>query len=912
MNSKIKPFNPSPATENLDSSQDNNSPVRRQPVDASVQLWQAIAAIVKFQSQAPPLQPTPRDRDIPLSFTQERLWFLDRLEPGTAAYNIPLAFRLRGTLNLAALEQSLREILHRHEILHSICATVAGKPVLKIMPPSDAPLAVIDLRELPEQKRKEQEVELLHQNAQNPFDLDTGPLWRATLLQLDSAEYILSITVHHIIFDGWSEGILLRELGALYNAFCTGQSSPLSELPIQYADFAVWQRQWLQGDFLQALLDYWKAQLDNKLSKLQLPTDHPQPTQPTRRSACCKLILPQALTESLKTFSRQEKTTLFATLLAAFNVLLHRYTEQENVFVCSPIANRNRKELQSAIGYFVNLLILRTDCSGNPSFRELLVRVRQTVSGAYAHQDLPTQQLVENLNGAIPLSQVMFVLQNTPQQALELSDLTVSPLDVDSGTANFDLALSMVETSENLTGVLKYNADLFEQAAIAQMLQHFQAVLEQAITQPDTPLSQLLPLNEAEQEQLKQKRRHYNLTDSDSCQRRSKQPYIKPQISLELQLVNIWEKVLKIQPIGVQDNFFDLGGESLLAMGVFNQIEKLLGRELSVNLLLEAPTIAQLAKVLEQESGAKTTHSSLIPLQVSGSKPPLFLVPPGASTVLHFAPLLHYLERDRPVYGFNYLGMEGEQLPHTCVEDMATRYIQELRTLQPEGPYFLAGRCFGGVIAFEMAQQLHEQGQKVALLAILDTLIPPGQQKSASNSQQPSAHDAQDEHHNQTKLSTPDSQKSLGYYFRRLDNHIKQGELVSVLSSRLQGRVLRLLGRVHQKAADHETFLFSALAKVIFSALPQNLRIQFVFSTQKKARRKYRPKVYPGKITLFSNTELVWESQQGWIDLAGGGLDVQSVPGDHKTMFREPHVKVTAEKLNASLNHAQQIYNAKL
>jgi amino acid adenylation domain-containing protein len=364
----------------------------------------------------------------------------------------------------------------------------------------------VDLRNLPEPEREAEAQQLATEEARRPFDLAQGPLLRAILLRLDKEEHVLLLTMHHIVSDGWSMGILFRELSALYGAFSVGKPSPLPELPIQYADFAVWQRQWLQGEVLEAQLAYWRKQLDGAPSMLELPTDRPRPAVQTSRGARQSLALSRDLTEALKVLSRQEGVTLFMTLLAAFKTLLYRYAGRDDIIVVSPIANRNRVEIEGLIGFFVNTLVLHTDLSGNPSFRELLGRVREVALGAYAHQDLPFEKLVEELQperdlSHTPLFQVWFVLQNTPRQALKLPGLTVNPLKALTETAKFDLTLSMVDTEQGLIGALGYNTDLFDAATIERMAGHFQTLLEGIVTDPEQRLSDLPLSTESEQHQ---------------------------------------------------------------------------------------------------------------------------------------------------------------------------------------------------------------------------------------------------------------------------------------------------------------------------------------------------------------------------------------------------------------------------
>ena len=444
---------------------------------------------------------------IPLSFAQERMWFLDQLEPGNPAYNIPVAHRIEGLLNLAALEQSLGEIVRRHEALRTTFASVDGQPLQIIAPDLNLTLPVVDLRELPETEREAETQRLATENAQRPFDLAQGPLLRVKLVRLSEEEHVFLLTMHHIVSDGWSLGVFMRELAATYETFSTGETSSLPELPIQYADFAVWQRQWLQGEALDSLLAYWKQQLGGSLPLLELPTDRPRPPVQTYRGARHSLELPKNLTDALKALSEREGVTLFTTLLAAFKTLLYRYTGQEDIVVGSPIANRNRAEIEGLIGSFANTLVMRTDLSENPSFLELVGRVREMASGAYTHQDLPLHKLIEVLqpereSSHNPLFQVMFALHNTPVPALELSCVTVNSMEVHSGTAQLDLALNLSETGENLSGQFEYSTDLFDSATIARMANHFRTLLESVVADPEQHLSELLLLTEAERREL--------------------------------------------------------------------------------------------------------------------------------------------------------------------------------------------------------------------------------------------------------------------------------------------------------------------------------------------------------------------------------------------------------------------------
>ncbi|WP_442923200.1 amino acid adenylation domain-containing protein [Microcoleus sp. A6-C5] len=443
----------------------------------------------------------------PTSFAQQRLWFIDQFEPGNHFYNLPAAVLLKGRLNVVVLELCFKEIVRRHEALRTTFATVDGQPVQVVGQNFNFGLQVLDLQKLPEIQREAEVKKLAAAEASKPFDLTKWPLLRASLLQLDAEEYVLLLTLHHIIFDGWSIGVFLQELAALYEAFSIGKPSSLPELSIQYADFAIWQREWLAGDRLQTQLNYWKKQLSGTPPLLELPADRPRPPAQTYRGAKESFLIPKTLTAALKKLSRQENATLFMTLLAAFKTLLYRYTGQADIPVGSPIANRNRAEIQGLIGFFVNTLVLRTDLSGDLTFRQLLDRIREMSLQAYAHQDLPFEKLVEELQpdrnlSYNPLFQVAFVLQNAPVAAESIAGLNLTLLDVDNQTAKVDLTLYLEEKQEEISGQFEYSTDLFDAVTIRRMAGHFLTLLEGIAANPDRRIEELPLLGEKERHQL--------------------------------------------------------------------------------------------------------------------------------------------------------------------------------------------------------------------------------------------------------------------------------------------------------------------------------------------------------------------------------------------------------------------------
>src|SRR5215213_889540 len=444
---------------------------------------------------------------VPLSFAQQRLWFLDGLNPESAFYNVPTAIRLRGELNVSALERSLNELLRRHESLRTSFSMRDGQAVQVIATALQIELAQIDLTHLAGDEAEAEARRLRAKEAQRPFDLRRAPLLRASLLRLSNEHHILLLNLHHIVTDGWSMGVLYRELGALYRAFVADEEPRLPELRIQYADFAVWQRKWLQGEVLEGHLNYWREQLAGASPTINLPIDHPRPAVEGFRGATRPVRLPATLLQGLKELSQQEGVTLFMTLLGAWAALLSRYSGEQDVIVGSPIANRTRAELEGLIGFFVNSLVLRTSFKGNPSFKELLAQVRETTLGAYAHQDLPFEKLVEMLQperelSHNPLFQVSFALQNAPQEAVAVGGLQMSVVETARTTARFDLEFHLWEREQGLNGFIIYSTELFEAETIERLLKHYERLLTAVVAQPEQRVSEVKLLSEAEAQQL--------------------------------------------------------------------------------------------------------------------------------------------------------------------------------------------------------------------------------------------------------------------------------------------------------------------------------------------------------------------------------------------------------------------------
>lgn len=1308
-----------------------------------------------------------------LSFAQERLWFLDQLDPQSRAYNQPRLTRLNGPLDTDALHKALDMIVARHEVLRTTFHGGDDHPVQIIGECRPVELPTIDISSLTGEDQDTELHETVLELTERRFDLSRDLMLRGALLKLGPAEHVLLLVTHHIASDGWSSGILWHELVTLYGAFSNGEPAPLPELSIQYADYAVWQRQWLQGEVLETQLSYWKHQLSD-LPVLELLTDRPRPAVQSYRGAKQSYLFSRALSDQLQGLSRKEGVTFFMTLLAAFQTLLYRYTGQVDLAVGSPIAGRARPEIEGLIGFFVNMLVLRSDLSGNPTFKEFLTRVRKTAFGAYQHQDVPFEKLVEVLHperdlSRSPLFQVMFAFQNIPRQVRDMPGLTVSPVEVKNETAKYDLSLYMWDAPKGLMARLEYNTDLVDGASMRRMLGHLDTLLQAIVADPQQRISDLPLLTEGERHQLliewngtdrefpkeqcvqhlfeaqvgrspdnialvyenqqltyrelnaranqfahylwklgvgpevlvgicmdrswemvvavlgvlkaggayvpldpsyprdrlafisedagisvlvtqekhvkdtrersarvvcfdsewkaianeseaapsavaqpenlayviytsgstgqpkgvqvphgavvnfiNSMRERPGLTGQDillavttlsfdiaglelylplsvgarvvlaaadvaadgrrlldliehcgatvmqatpatwrllleagwrtrgrlkilcggeavsrdladqllgrassvwnmygptettiwsaihriesggvlsigrpidntqiyildsrfkpvplgvpgelyiggaglargyknrpelvaqqfipnpfsedpgarlyrtgdlarylvdgnieflgridhqvkirgfrielgeietvlrqhpaiahvvvvdkefsgdkrligyvaangeeaptegelkDLLRRKVPEYMVPSAFVfleslpltpngkldrralpapdgrreetrnglvaardlvELELARIWGKVLNVASISMTDNFFDMGGHSLLAVRLFAQIEQKFSKKLPLATLFEAPTIEQMSRLLRREDW-KPSWSSLVPIQSNGSKPAFFCVHAHGGNVLNFNHLARHLGSQQPFFGLQAQGLDGSQSRHTSVEQMAAHYLEEIREVQPVGPYLLGGYCFGGKVAFEMAHQLRAQGEEVSLLALIDarapgyrTLLPWGLRRLA-----------------QIKIHWRN--------FKELDGTDRRRYVLE------KAKIAQMrLGRF-VKATARKACVSLGLP------LPQALE---AFVEQKRPRiGLYWAKAYPGKLTVFAPTSSHsgyhrFESHLGWNRLAAGGLEIHEIPGQVTAIIAEPYVKELADQLRACIERA--------
>lgn len=829
-------------------------------------IWSAMKTLRRLQRKGRPLLSILQKENLPLSFAQERLWLLNQLMPNSSSFKVFLAFRLKGPLNVAVLEQSVNEIVKRHDALRTTFDELDGQPIQNINPVVTVKLPVATLGQFSKTEQEAQLERLVIEETQQPFDLKAGPLFRVALSKLDEQEHVFIVTAHLMVCDGASLGVFFRELSVLYNAFSNGKPSPLPPLLFHYQDFAVWQRDWLQGEVLDAHLAYWKKQLGGSLPILQFSPDRPSSAVPNLAGERQNVVFSKTLTKALKDLSHREGVTPFMTLLAAFLVLLYRLGEQDDIIVCTLFDKRDQVETLEMIGNFSNIVLLRTHLDSNPSFQELLSRVRQVVSGAYAYYNLPVQQLVENLNPKIPLHHIMFTLNHAPKQPLVLSGLTVSPV-VYSWPRHFNLFLWLREEAEQLTGVLNYNPDLFESKTITRMIESFPPLLESLVANPEQHLDSLPLLTKTKLNQ--------------PLDQTSEELFVAPRDELELQLTKIWEKVLGIKSISMEDNFFYLGGDSLLAISLFNRIKKIIGKEMSLEILLRAPTIEKLANILRQEGGLGT-GSSLVAIQSSGSKPPLFLIHPCTGEISMYRLLALHLGLDRPVYGLQAQGLDGKQLPYNRVEEMATHYIKEIQTIQPAGPYFLGGKDIGGLVAFEMAQKLVSQGQNVELVVFFGGFSGFSRRPSRRFSREWTSRQFEN-----LLLFGP------SYILKRV-KEISHAEMMVTKS--------RLSATIHKFFPPSNGTFYPQIQQMVSLSISQ-------------ARANYVPQIYSGRVAILQplesyNGECQQLDQEDLIacrKLFAGDFEIHYVPGTDNityTAYKEPYVGVLAEKLRVCIDKA--------
>jgi thioesterase domain-containing protein/acyl carrier protein len=701
-------------------------------------------------------------------------------------------------------------------------------------------------------------------------------LLRGRLIRLAPDDHILQLTTHHLVYDDWSTGILIRELSASYQAFANGVTPAEPSPAYQYGDFVRWQEERFQGAALESELTYWKQQINSATGFQHLPTDHVRPALSTHRGARETAALSAELANSLKVMSRQERVSPFMVLLAGFQCLLHRYSNREEIGIASCAANRPLVEVEGLIGRFGNDMVLRTSLSGNPTFRELLKRVREVALSAYSHQELPFGMLLDDAgNGSghtlHPPFQTMFILQNAPKEAWQLSGLDVSWLPLHTRTAKHDLIV-WLKSEPALEVTLEYSTDLFDAPTMKRILNDYQSILVAMAKDPGAlvshiPISTPPAPKPVEAPPLP-------AAAKDTATSKGKQ-------LVEARLIELWEAAFGLHPIRADQNFFELGGDSLLAARLFTQIEKAFKTKLPLATLVESPTIAQLAEILS----APTAHSSsscLVAVQPKGTQPPLFCVHGHGGEIFFCWNLSRSLGTDQPLYGLRARGL-SEKTAHYTVEEMATHYLTEIRTVQPHGPYYLGGYCFGGMVAYEMARLLTAEGEKVAMLAMFNTPAPGSLEG--------------------WPLQQAYLTKRISHEFRKL-GELGIRDKLEVLGTKAAG-----LGRLALGSIKETIWKISARSP-LGRAEKWTQRLLSVSDINIAAAKAYAPGPYAGRSILFLTEEAsslyTFGPKSGWTPLITGGIEVYNVEGDNISMFDSQFVDALAEKLKPCINRAHK------
>jgi thioesterase domain-containing protein/acyl carrier protein len=817
---------------------------------------------------------------LPTSLMQKRYWQLDQLVPGNPALNMPLAFRLAGPLDAPALERALSGLAVRHEILRASFDRVGADVMQIVRPEAAVSLDVVDLGTLPPAERDQRTEELVLEEARKSFVLAKGPLLRTSLVRRAENDHVLLVTMHHIVCDGWSNGILVREIGELYRAAVEGGPPRLPDLSIQFADFANWQQEWLRGEKFEEVFDYWRGQLAGSLPLLEIPTDRPRRPGIAAPGVIETLLLDKPLSDALKSFGRQVDATPFMLFFAAFVALLSRWSRQEDVLVSSPAANRQHVETEGLIGPFANPLLLRADLTGSPTLRGLVLRMRELALAAFSFAELPFEKLIEwqetTLKQVPYAPRVMFIYQTAFMQPVALpGGLTLTPRRSVSPGSTFELTQSVVERAEGQRLQLEYNPDLFDASTIARFLKDYETLLRAIATTPDALLADVKIETASRKAPVSGERPIPAALPA----------LVAPKDNAERKLVAIWEEVLDTSPIGVNDNYFELGGHSLLAVRIMTEIGKQFGKQLPLATLVQTPTIAELAGLLRDRTWS-ASWSSLVPIQPDGTKPPFYCVHAAGGNVLTYLDLGRHLGDDQPVYGLQARGLDGKQPPHKSLEEMARDYIKEIREFQPEGPYYLSGHSFGGMIAFEMAQQLVAQGQTVGLLALFDTYGPgyprymPGMSPLRIRYQR---------------------------FLERVDLHA--GNLLAARGLRAKLSYLRSRARVAARSISYLKKLKKNVFNPMFRPFPVTLRK--LEKASRKATVRYQPKPYPGRVTLFCASKqpagIYPDPELGWSAIAGGGVEIHEVPGRHGALVNEPRIGPLAQQLARCLEAAYRL-----
>ncbi|HEY4764403.1 MAG TPA: condensation domain-containing protein [Candidatus Sulfotelmatobacter sp.] len=669
---------------------------------------------------------------------QQRLWFLQQLLQGSGAYNVHLGLWLRGALDLAALQSSIRELVNRHDSLRTSFRLESDtlQQVVESENLCDVRIAITDLTSAADPTAEA--YQLAGREVGQPFDLSKAPLFRVRLIRVTPLDHVFLYTLHHIITDAWSMQIFAKELELFYTAFSRGQTPSLSVLPIRYGDFAEWQLERFQTDRVQQQVAYWKNKLEGAPALLELPTDAARPPEQTFQGAVEVTPISSDIINGIKKVADRCQATSFMVQLAAFKVLLHHYVKHGDIVVGIPVAGRNQMETEGLIGFFVNTLVLRDDLSGNPRFADVVAQVRETILDAFSNADVPFEKIVEVLQpkrnlGFNPIFQVMFATVKAAVRSHAFGDLTAYPYIIGAATSIFDLSLTLIEDiDQHWWAQIEYNTNLFKQERIRRMLADYTALLEGVVSIPEERILTLpLPSTPESADRV-----DVSLADGRSTKeskttkppavstRKASQRRTEPVDQEQKLLVEIWKQVVGIPEVGIRDSFFDVGGHSLMAARLVAQIHEVTGKQIPVSAIFRAPTIEAFAPLIREDK-VPQLDPVLLKLQAGDDRIPFFAIAAPVVDTFGWALLARHLGPDHSVYKVQASGPAVLDRPFTKQElqTLAQEYIAAMRSVQPHGPYCLGGMCGGALIAQEVILQLEAQREEVGFFAIFDTWV---------------------------------------------------------------------------------------------------------------------------------------------------------------------------------------------
>jgi len=821
---------------------------------------------------------------MPGSLAQERFWTLSQLDPTNPSFHVPLVMKLSGPLSAPLLEKSLQLLIDRHESLRTTFAEQDGEFLQIIQPAYPVALEVASVPGSGESEKALHLAAAIQREIHRPFDLTVLPLFRTVLWKLGEEEHVLIMTLHHILADAASAQVVQRELWTTYESLRAGKQPSLPELTIQYGDFSVWQRENLDSEAMKAHLEFWLNQLSGDLKVLNFPTDHPPAYRPTSKGGIETLLLPEPLTRSLKQLAQTNETTLFVVTLACFAAMLSRASEAEDVVIGSPVLNR-RPETEALIGPFAGPMAFRLKLTGNPTLQEMIAAARNLTLEALDHADLPFELILRNLtvrtqNERRPLFQFYFLCQTAFVQSRKVDTLTVSPLPSVSVGTPFEMQLAMIERPEGLRAELEYNADLFDKATIDRWLAYYRGLLGAVVANPGQRLNDLPnpPFKRSEQHQD-----HGRALASGS---KSERPYVAPRDLVEEMLAQIWEGVLGVPSISVHANFFDIGGTSMMILKMVPRINAAFELVLPVPTIFKAPTIELMANVIK---GRSTIEKQVVlPLHPTGDRPPLFMI---HSYHLYRA-LPAALGNDQPFYGVMELELSDRHAPYT-LKDQVANYVQHIRAVQPKGPYYVAGFCFFGLLAFEVGAQLEALGEKVAFIGLIDTYCPEYWSK-----RQPS----------QTEIIPsggalmPTSSAPLWHHLRKsagLNFRDRMAAHANFIGHKLRNRGLSLM---LETRVSLYTFFISRGIK-----LPSWLNDPALVT--RVGVRRHAPTKIASDIYLFPAEDVPLEANfdatLGWGTMTTGKIRTLWIPGDHEDMFKEKNIGALSKTIRSAMDAAR-------